>query len=58
MHAIGEGFAASAIPTQELKQLIVKLRWIGLDDDAEEVGTLLKRVAPREVLPVGPLDTD
>jgi hypothetical protein len=39
---------------RHLKELFLKLRWMGMDSEAEDVSQLL---APDEAL-VGPIDTD
>ena len=42
----------------DLKQLIVKLRWIGLEGDAHRIRRLLDRIAPGECAALWPVDTD
>jgi hypothetical protein len=41
-----------------LKGLIAKLRWAGMDQDAEKLCHELETMAPTECVPVGPLETD
>ena len=43
---------------RDIKKMIVKLRWIGMEDEAELMSAELLRVAPAECLLLGPLDTD
>jgi hypothetical protein len=42
----------------ELKKLISKLRWIGMDQEAETMCARLSRISPQDISLVGPLDTD
>ncbi len=44
--------------TLELVQRVVKLRWMGLDDEAEQIRATLPRVEPGVAWVVGPCDTD
>ena len=41
-----------------LKGLIAKLRWAGLDKDAEKLCHELEIRAPADCVPPGPLETD
>lgn len=41
-----------------LKKLIRKLRWIGLEQEAEIMCSRLSRIAPLETRLIGPQDTD
>lgn len=43
---------------QGLKGLIAKLRWAGMDKDAEKLCHELESVAPADCVPPGPLETD
>jgi hypothetical protein len=43
---------------QGLKGLIAKLRWAGMDQDAEKLCHELETVAPEDCVPPGPLETD
>jgi len=43
---------------QGLKGLIAKLRWAGLDKDAEKLCHELETVAPEDCVPPGPVETD
>ena len=49
-----------SVPTTvvDLKHLIVKLRWIGLEGDALRLHHLLDRIAPGECAALWPIDTD
>ena len=49
-----------SVPTTvvDLKHLIVKLRWIGLEGDALRLHHLLDRIAPGECADLWPIDTD
>lgn len=42
----------------DLKKAILKLRWIGQENEALELQRLLARLAPEECGPFWPLDTD
>ncbi|MDE2492743.1 MAG: hypothetical protein KGL97_02455 [Alphaproteobacteria bacterium] len=50
--------AEQQVTPQGLKKLIVKLRWAGLDREAEELCDVLEGIAPEDCLPVGPTETD
>jgi hypothetical protein len=43
---------------QRLKRLILKLRWAGMDQDADILCHELEHVAPEDCLPFGPAETD
>ena len=43
---------------QGLKGLIAKLRWAGMDKDAEKLCHELETVAPDDCVPPGPVETD
>jgi hypothetical protein len=43
---------------QGLKGLIAKLRWAGMDKDAEKLCHELETVAPADCVPPGPVETD
>lgn len=43
---------------QGLKELIAKLRWAGMDQDAEKLCHELETVAPADCVPPGPVETD
>ena len=43
---------------QGLKGRIAKLRWAGLDKDAEQLCHELEMVAPDDCVPPGPIETD
>jgi hypothetical protein len=53
-HQLGDASDA----THELMQRIVKLRWMGLDDEAELVRSTLYKAEPGVTWVVGPCDTD
>jgi hypothetical protein len=42
----------------ELVKLVKKLRWIGMDEEAEQVQEVLREVDPAATLLGGPWDTD
>jgi hypothetical protein len=42
----------------DLKSLIIKLRWIGLENEAEGLFSHLTRIAPREAASLWPGETD
>jgi hypothetical protein len=37
---------------------ILKLRWMGMDDEAEHAHVALQQVEPAATVPHGPVDTD
>ena len=48
-----------ALPTpDELEKLILKLRWIGLENEAADLRALLARVATGGGAALWPMDTD
>jgi hypothetical protein len=56
---IPAGNAASpASMPEEMRKLILKLRWIGLDEEAERLSATLARIAPSACSFMGPRDTD
>lgn len=44
--------------TEALKELIAKLRWAGMDSDADRLCHELEARAPADCLVPGPLETD
>lgn len=57
----GQARKQSACSHEELdglKGLIAKLRWAGMDQDAEKLCHELETRAPDECVPVGPMETD
>jgi hypothetical protein len=42
----------------ELRSLIIKLRWIGQEDEAEGLASRLARIAPQEAANLWPRETD
>ncbi len=42
----------------ELVKLVKKLRWIGMEEEAEQVQIVLRAVDPAATLLAGPWDTD
>ena len=42
----------------ELRSLIVKLRWIGQEDEAEGLSSRLARIAPQETASLWPREID
>jgi hypothetical protein len=43
---------------RDIKKMIVKLRWIGMDEEAVLMSAELLRISPAECPQPGPLDTD
>ena len=41
-----------------ISTLIAKLRWIGMEKEAERLSIVLARVAPQECRIIGPRETD
>ena len=52
------GSAARSKEIDQLKELIVKLRWLGMEDEAQRVCLRLSRIAPTAKVLNEPLDTD
>lgn len=46
------------VEVDELKHLIHKLRWMGLDQEAETACARLSRISPTATILAGPHDTD
>jgi hypothetical protein len=44
--------------SHELVMRILKLRWMGMDDEAERMQVALHRIDPQCTLVAGPFDTD
>jgi len=44
--------------TRELVKRILKLRWMGMDDEAEAMRLALRNVEPGATMLPGPFDTD
>jgi hypothetical protein len=42
----------------ELVKLVNKLRWVGLDEEAEQVQEILREIDPAATLLAGPWETD
>lgn len=53
-----ERSAAMPLTVVDLKHLIIKLRWIGMEVEAQRLHRLLGRIAPGECAALWPLDTD
>jgi hypothetical protein len=51
-------FAARQVEVDELKHLIHKLRWMGLEQEAETACARLSRLSPATTILAGPHDTD
>jgi hypothetical protein len=47
-----------ASPCECLRRRIVKLRWMGLDEEADELCRKLENMSPSECAPSGPAETD
>ena len=63
MNSIGTSSALKKFPPHqleidELKHLIHKLRWMGMDREAESACARLSRLAPAATAYTGPHDTD
>jgi hypothetical protein len=62
MQRIGtaESTASVTIPKEPhaIAKLIAKLRWIGMEAEAERLSLLLARIAPGECRAIGPHETD
>ncbi len=50
--------AARERASHDIVMRILKLRWMGLDNEAERIETKLRQVDPACTLLMGPLDTD
>ena len=50
--------AKQPVTPQDLKTLILKLRWAGLDQDADELCHELEHIAPEDCIPLAPAETD
>jgi len=46
------------VEVDELKHLIHKLRWMGLEQEAETACAKLSRISPAATVLAGPYDTD
>lgn len=44
--------------SRELAKLVRKLRWIGMEEEAEQVQFVLRRIDMTSALLAGPFDTD
>jgi hypothetical protein len=44
--------------TDELRKLVLKLRWIGMESEAEILSNHLAKTAPADCVFVAPCDTD
>ncbi|HET7084536.1 MAG TPA: hypothetical protein VFI23_07190 [Rhizomicrobium sp.] len=51
-------FPARQLEVDALKHLIHKLRWMGLDEEAENACARLTRLSPAATIFTGPQDTD
>jgi hypothetical protein len=51
------GISASATPS-DIRMIMLKLRWIGLEDEAEILHQRLKTLAPGQCVAMEPPDTD
>jgi hypothetical protein len=50
--------ANQPVTPQALKTLILKLRWAGLDQDADKLCHELEHIAPEDCVLLGPAETD
>ena len=55
---VGNQTANQPVSLQGLKQLILKLRWAGLDQEADELCHVLEGMAPEDCVPQEPAETD
>ena len=49
---------ATASEPGEMRKLILKLRWIGMEEEADRLSESLARLAPADCPVMGPRDTD
>jgi hypothetical protein len=54
----GKRFFTRQVEVDELKHLIHKLRWMGLDREADTACARLSRISPAATVLTGPHDTD
>jgi hypothetical protein len=54
----GDHAAAEHPATHNLVMRILKLRWMGMDDEAEHARVALQKVEPAATVLHGPVDTD
>ena len=54
----GRKLPTRQVEVDELKHLIHKLRWMGLDQEAETACARLSRISPATTILAGPHDTD
>jgi hypothetical protein len=54
----GRKLPTRQVEVDELKHLIHKLRWMGLDQEAETACARLSRISPTATVLAGPHDTD
>lgn len=54
----GRKLPTRQVEVDELKHLIHKLRWMGLDQEAETACARLSRISPAATVLAGPHDTD
>ncbi len=55
---LAETPGAPASTPAEMRKLILKLRWIGMEDEAQRLSTALALCAPADCVPMDPRDTD
>jgi hypothetical protein len=55
---INENSDQTAHAAHNLVMRILKLRWMGMDDEAEHAHVALQKVEPAATVPHGPIDTD
>jgi hypothetical protein len=62
MHSVSAESGKKPLPRQvevdELRHLIHKLRWMGLEQEAETACAKLSRISPATTVLAGPHDTD
>ena len=55
---VSKNFSPNQLEIDELKHLIHKLRWMGLEHEAETACVRLSRLSPAATAFTGPHDTD
>ena len=55
---VGNQTANQSGSLQGLKQLILKLRWAGMDQEADRLCHVLEGMAPEDCVPQEPAETD
>lgn len=53
-----EQIASASSKPEEVRKLILKLRWIGMDEEADRLNATLAGLIPAQCTFMGPRDTD